>query len=81
MKIDIVTNSDVNDCETCGVSFAEGGSVTIDGNLIVDLPAIAHCFDGQSFSEGDLLVIALRKLGHTVNINGEDRFISLAYED
>ncbi len=80
MKIEIDTNEDTYDCETCGWGYAIGGSVKIDGVEIISLPAIAHCYSGQSFSETDLLVIALRKLGHEVITNGDDWHIACAYE-
>jgi len=43
MKIEITTDSDDHKCECCGMTYAEGGKVHVDGKLIVDLPAIAHC--------------------------------------
>lgn len=81
MKIEITTNHDEYECEACGNDYASGGTVTADGVEIVNLPAQAHCYSGQSFSESDLLVIALRKLGHEVIIDGDDWHITCAYED
>lgn len=81
MKIEITTNHDEYECETCGTDYASGGSVKIDGVEIVNLPAEAHCYSGQSFSESDLLVIALRKLGHTIEVDGDEWHITCAYDD
>jgi len=79
MKIEITTDSDDHKCECCGMTYAEGGKVHVDGKLIVDLPAIAHCCGGQSFSQDELLVIALHELGHTVDVDGYPFHISCVY--
>lgn len=81
MKIEINTNDDYYDCETCGGSFASGGTVHIDGELIIDLPAQAHCLGGQSFSQDELLVLALRKLGHTIDCDEEPYFIQCVLDE
>lgn len=81
MRIEIKTNNDSYECETCGTDYASGGSVYIDGFEIVNLPAIAHCYSGQSFSESDLLVIALRCMGHEVILDGDDWYITCAVDD
>ena len=81
MRIEITTDSDTCDCETCGASWASGGTVSIDGELVLDLPAQASCFGGQSFSESDLLVLALRKLGHEVMTDGLPYHICCAVDD
>lgn len=81
MKIEITTDFDKHNCETCGTSYADGGTVKIDGELIIDLPAIAHCYGGQSFSQDELLVLALRKLGHTVEVDGSPYFITCSVDD
>ena len=81
MKINITTDHDEYECETCGTDYATGGTVTVDGNQIVTLPAAAHCYAGQSFSEMDLLVIALRVLGHEVDIDDEPYHVTCNYED
>jgi len=81
MRIEITPDHEEYECETCGTDYATGGTVKVDGVEIVNLPAMAHCYAGQSFSESDLLVIALRKLGHEVILDGEDWHITCAYED
>lgn len=81
MKIEITTDYDTYECETCGTDYASGGIVTVDGIEIVNLPAAAHCYAGQSFSESDLLVIALRRMGHEVIIDGDDWHITCAVDD
>ena len=73
MKIEIRTNRDTSECDTCGTDFAEGGSVFIDGKEIINKPAVAYCMGGRNYSPADLLVMALDKLGHTVLVD-EDRY-------
>lgn len=69
MRIEIFTDADHCDCETCGSSYASGGRVLIDGVTVVDLPAIAACFDGQDHDVEALLVKALEAMGHVVLID------------
>ena len=71
MKIEIITDQDRHDCETCGSSYASGGRVLVDGVEILSKPASAHCFGGSHYSEDDLLVMALAKMGHEVLVDGE----------
>lgn len=71
MKIEIKTTEDTHDCETCGWDYATGGIVYVDGDLVLEKTPIAHCYNGQSYSETDLLILALEKLGHTVLFDDE----------
>lgn len=80
MKIEIKTHWASSDCETCGYSYAQGGSVTIDGKVVLDLPAESHCFGGQDYSEDDLLVMALHKIGIEVFVDG-DRYHITCHND
>lgn len=80
MKISIKTEHDKYECDTCGSSYASGGTVTVDGVEVVNLPAHAHCCSCQSFSEMDLLVIALRKLGHEVEIDEDLYHVQCEYD-
>ena len=79
MKIEIKTNSDHHDCETCGGSYADGGDVYIDGELVLSRKASAHCFNGRSYDDHELLVMALAKLGHTVTV--DDSPYHVTYHD
>lgn len=81
MKIRIETDDDSHDCETCGGSYADGGKVYVDDVLVIDKPASAHCFNGTSFDEGELLVMALKKLGHDVIVDGEPFHVSCHDDD
>lgn len=68
------------ECETCGTDYAVGGKVYIDGELVIDAIPVAHCFCGRSFEVDELLVLALKELGHTVEVGGRPYHISCNYE-
>lgn len=70
MDIRIETARDTSECDCCGTCYAEGGTVTIDGVLVLDRPPAAACYDGESYSESELLVMALAKMGHPVLVDG-----------
>lgn len=72
MRIEIFTDEDQSDCETCGASYASGGRVLVDGVTVVDMPAAAACYDGDDNSALDLLILALESMGHIVLIDPED---------
>lgn len=75
-RIEIETSSDVYECETCGSSWAEGGVVFVDGKEILRREPLAYCYGASSYSESDLLVMALKKLDIEVIVDGEQYFIS-----
>lgn len=70
MKIEIITDRDSSDCETCGSTYADGGRVLVDGVEVLSRPARAHCLGGSDYSDSDLLVMALAKLGHQIVVDG-----------
>lgn len=70
MKIEIQTSIDHSECETCGSSWAYGGAVFVDGKEILSREPLASCYGSPSFSEADLLVMALKKMGHEVLLDG-----------
>ena len=69
MKIEILTLSDLHDCELCGYSWADGGIIKIDGKEVFGFEPVAHCFDSKSLDADDLLAVALHKAGIEVYIN------------
>lgn len=71
MKIEIKTLSDSHDCETCGGSWADGGIVYVDGKELLRREPVAYCYGVPSFSESDLLVMALKKLGVELTVDGK----------
>jgi hypothetical protein len=74
-KIEINTCSDHYDCETCGDSYAEGGSVIIDGKTVLEVEPMAHCYGGTSVTEGELLILALNKLGVKIRVDGQKPYV------
>lgn len=80
MKIEIKTMSDDHDCDTCGGSWAEGGVVYIDGEETLRREPVAYCYGVPSFSESDLLVMALKKMGVDVFVDG-DRYQIYSHDD
>lgn len=71
MKIEIKTLSDSHDCETCGGSWADGGIVYVDGKELLRREPVAYCYGVPSFSEHDLLVMALKKLKVELTVDGK----------
>lgn len=54
------------DCETCGMDWADGAIIKIDDKFEYELTPIAHCYNGQSYSEEEILIDILNKLGYEV---------------
>lgn len=65
-QIKIEWLSDSYDCDTCGCSFATGATVSIEGLETFTLPAVAHCYAGESYDELQVYETILRKLGYEV---------------
>ena len=55
MKLKIEWNYDTWDCETCGTSFAQGAVVTLGDKVILNEPAVAHCFGSTDIDYIDIL--------------------------
>ncbi len=55
-----------DECETCGLNFASGFDVTIDGEPFGDYEAIATCFGSSSHEASAVLKDILEHFGHTV---------------
>jgi len=54
-ELHVVRLTDSYSCETCGSSYAEGYRIILDGVLQVDRTPAAHCYDGTTYYETDLL--------------------------
>lgn len=74
-RIEIETMTDEHECETCGSSWSEGGVVYVDGEEVLCREPRAYCYGTPSYSESDLLVMALKKLGVEVRVDSEQYFI------
>ena len=66
-KIKIEWLTDSYDCETCGPSWAEGARVTYNGNEILTLEPLAHCYASKSYDREDVYKQILNCLGYTVD--------------
>jgi hypothetical protein len=65
IKIEWLTDS-YDNCELCGVSYADGARVFVDDALVLDLSPSAHCFGGAHYDQRDVYDRILSHLGHTV---------------
>ena len=61
----IERTSDMHDCETCGVSYADGAKLYIDDFLYVTLIPVAHCYAGKHWTEEDIMREVIQLLGYT----------------
>jgi len=74
--ISIKTTSDTYDCDVCGMDWATGGKIYIDGRLVDEVEPIAHCYGGTSASEDELIYLALAHMGIEVEVDGDKPHIS-----
>jgi hypothetical protein len=81
MKIEIFTEQDYFDCETCGASRDEGGYVLIDGEEVFRYTPKASCFGTANYNDSDLLFKALEALGHTITVDGEVPYALYKYNE
>lgn len=65
-KIRIERITDSHDCETCGSSWAEGAIVYLDGEILLELLPIAHCYGGDNYYDDIIYAKILEKLGYDV---------------
>jgi len=72
MKIKIETLFDEHDCETCGYNYAEGGVVYIEGEKVIEEEPLAYCYDSENYDVLELLCMALRERGITVEVDGSE---------
>ena len=67
-SIRIETIYDDHECETCGSSSAYGARVYLDGELLVDMTPVAHCYDSVMYDDMDIMRHVLEHLGYDVEI-------------
>lgn len=64
-EVNIIYTSDHTDCETCGVNYGEGIQVVVNGETVLEVEPIAHCFDATQVPElPEILESILKALGH-----------------
>ena len=80
-KLVINWNYDEHDCEDCGMSWSTGCDATLDGEVIVNKKAIAHCYNGNGDVElVGVLLVALEKLGvEVVQDENDDAALDLEW--
>lgn len=81
MRIEIHTESDSGDCETCGTNYDEGGHVVIDGNEVFRYTPVAGCWGNANYSEQDLLFMALRAIGCKITVDGDEPHVYTRYNE
>lgn len=77
--IDLQYSYDTHSCETCGSSYSTGLKVEVDGAVVYEIPASAHCFGGPSFDGDETLAIIGEILG--IKITQEGQPIHISYYD
>jgi competence transcription factor ComK len=63
-KITVERTYDETDCETCGISYEEGAKITFENGKTIDLRPSAHCYNGQGYTDEDIMRTILHELGH-----------------
>jgi len=58
--------NDDHDCEICGSSYADGARVWLDGDLILELEPVAHCYESRHYDEADVYRRILEWMGHRI---------------
>ena len=71
MKIEIFTEYDSSDCETCGSNYDEGGYVLIDGKEVFNYTPLAGCFGNANYNASDLLFLSLKEIGFEISVDGD----------
>ena len=62
-KIRIEITDDDYDCETCGSAYATGAKIYVDGILSLNLVPKAHCYNGISYDQNEIMRRALEMVG------------------
>lgn len=66
MQIEIEWSNDEYCCDDCGPTWATGAVVRFDGEVVINQPALAHCYGGSNISEEDTYKLIIEKLGHQI---------------
>lgn len=68
MKIRIEWLEDEFDCEICDWTISCGARVCFDGELVIDMTPVASCTKSVNYTDADVWMAILKKLGHDVEI-------------
>lgn len=69
--IKIIRTYDDYDCDQCSGASAEGAIIYIDNKKVLDLEPMAHCYDGTTYNDEDILKAVLHYLNYEVEITHE----------
>lgn len=67
-RIEIEWLDDTSDCETCGISYAEGASVRVDGVTVIEMTPRAHCFGGDNYYDAVVWLAVLAHFGLAIAV-------------
>ena len=73
-KLKIEWSNDEYNCDTCGTSYSTGAVVTYNDNIILNIPASAHCFHSFNINYSHILAILLKHLDIEVEEINEDDY-------
>ena len=79
MKIEVFTEEDYSDCETCGVNSDSGGYVLIDGKEVFRYKPRASCYVSANYSGEDMILKALETIGFEITIDGDRPYACVKY--
>lgn len=57
---------DEHDCETCGWTCAEGAIVRLNGQEIIRLEPVAHCYNGVDYRDNIVYKTIIEYLGYEI---------------
>lgn len=66
MNLEITWLYDEYTCESCGYTRSMGAEVTLNGEPLLELKPVAHCFDPWDWDEATVFKEILQKLGYEV---------------
>lgn len=67
MDIKIEWIEDRHDCETCGLSYAEGAIVHLDDGRTLEFIPNAYCYDSTSYNRMYVYAQIMAELGCTID--------------
>lgn len=59
---------DTHECDTCGISYADGYRATCNGEVIDEFTPVAHCYQPMHIELEDFLIDVMETLGYKVEL-------------
>lgn len=66
--IEVETLIDAHYCETCGSDYANGAKVRLDGQEIIYLVPVAHCYNGMSYDDEEIYTKIVKYLNLPITV-------------